>query len=169
MGTPLMPPRAEVVNYQRGTLVRALALLDEGAAHVEKGTFGVVFEEANAYGDGCGPMVRWLTGGACNVYRDDVEVVPRLPGAAAAWRPYAPEEIAELTSRLDAVLLTLPSVVGFTCQMLLAAAWLRHYVETEPRGPLPAPLEAIQGAVDEALPSLFHACERGPYNGVKVV
>lgn len=84
-----------VVNYPRGTLLRAGRLLDAGHAHAEPGTLGVVFEEANAYGDGNGPMVRWLTGGACNVYRDDVEVVDRRPASGAC------ATVAEVCARLS--------------------------------------------------------------------
>jgi hypothetical protein len=57
-------------NLKRGTLVVATGDLDPEGANVPKGTLGVVFEEANAYGDGGGPMVRWTNGGACNVYSD---------------------------------------------------------------------------------------------------
>ena len=62
----------EVRNLKRGDLVKATKFLDPEAARVEVGTLGVVFEETNAYGDGCGPMVRWFTGTACNVYEGDV-------------------------------------------------------------------------------------------------
>ena len=60
------------LDLSRGTLVEALRDLDPEGANVAKGTLGVVFEESNFYGDGCGPMVRWATGGACNVYHGDV-------------------------------------------------------------------------------------------------
>ena len=51
----------------------AIRVLDRHAADVQIGTLGVVFEEADAYGDGNGPMVRWFTGTCCNVYPGDVE------------------------------------------------------------------------------------------------
>jgi hypothetical protein len=77
----------EPFNLDRGTVVRAIRHLDRVGADVIPGTLGVVFEAAGAYGDGGGPMVRWVvevtgeniyTGraaGACNVYEGDVEVV----------------------------------------------------------------------------------------------
>lgn len=67
IGTPVM-------ELGRGTKVRALRDLDPVGANVPAGDFGVVFEEANAYGDGNGPMVSWFGGGFCNVYEGDVEV-----------------------------------------------------------------------------------------------
>jgi len=62
----------DVKKLQRGDLVVAVQDLDPEGARVAKGTLGVVFEEAGFYGDEFGPMVRWFTGGACNVYTDDV-------------------------------------------------------------------------------------------------
>ena len=56
---------------KRGDTVIADIDLDPVGANVKKGTIGVVFEEANAYGDGNGQMVRWFNGGACNVYEGD--------------------------------------------------------------------------------------------------
>lgn len=64
----------KVAKLQRGTVVIARKLLDPEGADVEPGTPGVVFEETDAYGDGAGPMVRWFTGTACNVYDGDVRV-----------------------------------------------------------------------------------------------
>lgn len=61
------------LGCKRGQLVCATKHLDPQGANVTPGTLGVVFEEANAYGDGNGPMVRWFTGGCCNVYPGDVE------------------------------------------------------------------------------------------------
>lgn len=69
---------AFVQTLRRGDLVQALRVCDEGVADAWPGCFGVVFEEANAYGDDGGPMVRWFTGGACNVYDGDVAKVTRL-------------------------------------------------------------------------------------------
>lgn len=62
-------------ELQRGTLVRATKVIDPEGAHVEIGTLGVCFEQRNYYGDGAGPMIRWVTGAACNVYASDVEEV----------------------------------------------------------------------------------------------
>lgn len=59
-------------KLQRGDMVKAARDLDPEGARVVKETLGVVFEEADFYGDGGGPMVRWFSGGACNVYDGDV-------------------------------------------------------------------------------------------------
>lgn len=61
-------------NLERGELVVASRNLT--AVPVRKGTLGVVFEPADYYGDDAGPMVRWFTGEACNVYDEDID----LPG-----------------------------------------------------------------------------------------
>lgn len=58
-------------NLERGDLV--VAVRDLTAVPVRKGTLGVVFEPADYYGDDAGPMVRWFTGEACNVYDNDVD------------------------------------------------------------------------------------------------
>jgi hypothetical protein len=66
----------------RGQIVRALKILDPEGAKVQTGDIGVVFEEADYYGDSCGPMVQWLVGyqktimggGRCSVYPGDVEI-----------------------------------------------------------------------------------------------
>lgn len=63
------------LDLKRGTLVRAKRNLDPEGANVLVGCLGVVFEHADFYKDGCGPMVRWTSGGACNVYEGDVERV----------------------------------------------------------------------------------------------
>lgn len=72
---------------RRGTVVRALRDLDPQGAAVHEGDLGVVFGEADCYGDGAGPIVRWFRvlrelppcrvglGGVCNVYDGDVEVI----------------------------------------------------------------------------------------------
>ncbi len=60
-------------EVERGDVVVALTDLDPVGADVKAGEQGVVFEEANFYKDGCGPMVRWFTGGCCNVYVGDIE------------------------------------------------------------------------------------------------
>lgn len=64
-----------VKNLKRGDVVIALKDLDTLYANVRLGTIGVVFEEADAYELGSGPMVRWLNMGCCNVYEGDVSVV----------------------------------------------------------------------------------------------
>ncbi len=61
---------------RRGDIVVALKALDPAGANVGMGERGVVFEEANEYGDKGGPMVRWMSGGACNVYAGDVAPAP---------------------------------------------------------------------------------------------
>ncbi len=53
---------------KRGDVVFALRDLP---GEVFKHQRGVVFDEANAYGDGFGPMVRWANGYMCNVYAKD--------------------------------------------------------------------------------------------------
>lgn len=58
-----------------GTRVRALRMVDEGAANARPGAEGYVLEEANAHEDACGPVIQWDRGGMCNVYDGDVEVV----------------------------------------------------------------------------------------------
>lgn len=63
------------MNLRRGDMVRATEDFDPEGADVKKGMRGVCFEEANFYGDGAGPMVRWENGGACNVHDDFVEPV----------------------------------------------------------------------------------------------
>ncbi len=68
-----LPDPEKVWVMERGTRVVALRDLDPQGANVKRGTVGLVFEHTNAYGDGCGPMVRWASGGCCNVYPGDVE------------------------------------------------------------------------------------------------
>jgi hypothetical protein len=62
-------------DLKRGTLVEALWRVGCGVGDVEPGDRGVVFEEAGFYGDGCGPIVRWMSGAVCNVYEGDVKVI----------------------------------------------------------------------------------------------
>jgi hypothetical protein len=51
-----------------GTIVKARRDVSPKIARVRKGDLGVVFARTGAYGDGGGPMVRWLRNGAiCNV------------------------------------------------------------------------------------------------------
>jgi hypothetical protein len=61
----------DVKNLRRGDVVMAIQHLDHPGADVRAGTIGVVFEEANAYKDGGGPMVRWMNMGACNIHHGD--------------------------------------------------------------------------------------------------
>ncbi len=60
------------LTWPRGTPVKATQDIDPTGANVKRGDVGVIFEESDAYGDGCGPMVRWYRGGACNVYPGQV-------------------------------------------------------------------------------------------------
>lgn len=62
-------------TLRRGTLVEAVRHLDLDGANVPVGEKGVVFEESNAYGDGAGPMVRWFSGGCCNVYAGQIAIL----------------------------------------------------------------------------------------------
>jgi hypothetical protein len=64
-----------VSKLNRGMVVIAKRDLDVSGANVRAGTIGVVFEEQNYYGDGNGPMVRWMNMGACNVYDGDIDIV----------------------------------------------------------------------------------------------
>jgi hypothetical protein len=64
-----------VKNLRPGTLVVALEI-PAWVAAVKPGTRGVVFEPANSYGDGGGPMVEWATGHVCNVYDGYCEEAP---------------------------------------------------------------------------------------------
>jgi len=65
--------KIEVAKRKRGDVVTARRHLDPEGADVRPGTQSVVFEEADAYGDGAGPMVRWMNMGACNIYDNDIE------------------------------------------------------------------------------------------------
>jgi hypothetical protein len=65
-----------------GDEVRALKVLDPVAANVQPGDLGVVFESESDGPGGefvtrFGPLVRWHSGGVCNVYEGDVELVDR--------------------------------------------------------------------------------------------
>lgn len=62
-------------ELRRGAMVKALLPLDVGVADVRPGDIGVVFEERGAFGDGNGPMVRWMSGSACNVYQEHGDVL----------------------------------------------------------------------------------------------
>lgn len=78
-------------NLKEGTVVRALCVIDEGFADAKPGMYGVVVEgpthsyeydwvNGKPVGEGrivdnYGPLVRWLSGGTCNVYDGQVEVV----------------------------------------------------------------------------------------------
>ena len=71
--------QTDVNKLRRGDVVIARCHLDAEGANVRPGTIGVVFEETNAYGDGNGPMVRWLNLGACNIYNGDAEPLASIP------------------------------------------------------------------------------------------
>lgn len=62
----------EVGTLIRGDIVTALRDLDPEGANVARGTKGVVFQPSNFHEKNTGPMVRWFSGGACNVYDGDV-------------------------------------------------------------------------------------------------
>lgn len=64
----------EVKDLQRGNVVMAVRNI-AAAGDARPGTLGVVFEEMNAYGDGGGPMVRFMNMCCCNVYHGDVAMV----------------------------------------------------------------------------------------------
>lgn len=65
-----------VKNLKRGDLVEAVAVpKDYTSPDPEPGERGVCFEEADAYGDNNGPMVRFANGGVLNVYEGWVRVV----------------------------------------------------------------------------------------------
>jgi hypothetical protein len=100
MAKPKIPPMVSPA-LKRGDVVYALR--DLPAANVSKGSRGVVFEEANAYGDGFGPMVRWGHNTMCNVYAGDVvgqKEYDRLYKLNEARREvqYATEDLAILES-----------------------------------------------------------------------
>jgi hypothetical protein len=64
----------EVWKLQRGAIVEAIDV--HGVCDAAPGDLGVVFEETDFYGDGGGPMVRWVKNGhACNVYPGWVKVI----------------------------------------------------------------------------------------------
>lgn len=65
----------KVESLGPGAVVKAAAWLDEKGANVRPGELGVVFRETNFHGDGGGPMVRWFSGGCCNVYEGEVEII----------------------------------------------------------------------------------------------
>ena len=67
----------DVCFLVRGDLVRARKRLDPEGADVFPGDYGVVFEPANYHETGSGPMVRWFSGGVCNIYDGDVWRVNR--------------------------------------------------------------------------------------------
>lgn len=66
-------PIDSVGKLKRGDVVTARRNIDPKGADVRPGTRGVVFELANAFNDGGGPMVRWMNMGACNIYDGDIE------------------------------------------------------------------------------------------------
>ncbi len=62
---------------QRGNVVVALRDLDPSGAQIQMHMIGCVFEEENAFGDGAGPLVRWMNMGVCNVYPNDVGIIKK--------------------------------------------------------------------------------------------
>ena len=82
-------------NLKCGEIVIASRALDPEGACVKAGEMGFVFRERNFYGDDAGPMVRWMSGGCCNIYRGDVVV----PSEATT-----PEDIVQLFDLLQAIL-----------------------------------------------------------------
>ena len=82
-------------RLRRGDIIVATIDLDKAGANVRRGTVGVVFEELNAYGDGAGPMVRWMNMGACNVYDGQVDLLRgQAPLDEDHPRPPMPEGVA---------------------------------------------------------------------------
>jgi hypothetical protein len=65
----------EVSKLALGALVEAAHPLDPKGANVAAGTRGVVFVHAYTHGPEDGPIVRWMTGGCCNIYDGDVKLV----------------------------------------------------------------------------------------------
>lgn len=66
----------KVNELERGTLVEFIKdHFDPEGCNIFKGEKGVVFHPYNYHGDGGGPMVRWFSGGACNVYSGMIKVV----------------------------------------------------------------------------------------------
>jgi len=65
-------------RLEPGDLVEAAVDLDPDGANVKAGQWGVVFGEVNYYGDGSGPIIRWVEkdgtpGGVCNVFDGDIK------------------------------------------------------------------------------------------------
>jgi hypothetical protein len=74
-----VPKMDKVSKFKRGDMVTATRDIDPEHAQVMRGMVGVVYEVANAYGDGYGPMVKWINGGACNVYDHNVRLITHKP------------------------------------------------------------------------------------------
>jgi len=68
--------KQKVEDLDIGDVVIAKTHLDKEGANVRPGTIGIVFAKKNHYGDNCGPMVRWMNLGVCNVYEGDCELLP---------------------------------------------------------------------------------------------
>lgn len=71
--------KAKPLECEIGDTVVAIQDLTDVTAGVVAGTFGVVFAPTNFYGDGAGPMVRFVNGGVCNVYEGWVAKVKLNP------------------------------------------------------------------------------------------
>lgn len=64
-------------DLQPGDLVFVKQKIPEDITNVQLGDLGVCFYEAEHYEPNTGPMVRFVSGAACNVYEDWVEKVER--------------------------------------------------------------------------------------------
>lgn len=82
-----------LLHLRRGDLVLAARHVDPQGADVPKGILGIVFEQAEFHEPLTGPMVRWVTGGMCNVYIDDVEGVDMQ--TTMPWRLFLKEVAKE--------------------------------------------------------------------------
>lgn len=58
-----------------GTEVVARKAYDPHGANVREGQPGFVFGETDCYNDGAGPIVKWISGGVCNIYPHMSEAV----------------------------------------------------------------------------------------------
>lgn len=81
-------------TYRRGMLVIATRHVDPDGSDVPKSMLGVVFEEAEFHEPNSGPMVRWISGGICNVYDDDVELVDMQ--GTMPWRLFLKEVVKQV-------------------------------------------------------------------------
>ena len=70
------PIEMKNLDLRRGDMVLCLeAIRITSNYYVVPGAIGVVFEETNAYGDNAGPMVRWMNGFACNIYKGQAKKI----------------------------------------------------------------------------------------------
>lgn len=82
-----------VEHFQRGQLVQALSNLDQAGAKVPAADYGVVFQPAGYHEEGTGPMVRWMSGGCCNIY--DGDAMPVYTRTKAPMMPLVLHAIIE--------------------------------------------------------------------------